>query len=223
MTLSRWEPVTFEDHLLSYYLEDYPGQLFLEVEVGTGDNISGPRRLDGLLVPDETNQIRPRGSYSREEVASAVINKQIHVLEAKRKLNRNVIGQVHVGVALLEKEFSAASILGVALCAQGNPDLERYCFDQGIQVALYPKAQPTAENIASSSPQRVDHRNPPDLNRRRAFIQGWNDAVDGTLYKSVKVKKTHANIGNLFGWIYGDKSEEFKQETWERYIESLDE
>ena len=222
MILSGWEPVTFEDHLLSYYLEDYPGQLFLEVEVGNGDNISGPRRLDGLLIPDEPKQIRPQGSYNREEIASAVMNKQVHVLEAKRKLNRNVIGQVHDGVALLEKEFFPASVQGVALCAQGNPDLEWYCFDQGINVALYPKAQPTAENTSSSPTQRVDHRNPPDLNRRRAFIQGWNDAVSGTLYKSVKIKKTHANIGNLFGWIYGDKSEEFKQETWERYIESID-
>jgi hypothetical protein len=44
----------------------------------------------------------------------------------------------------------------------------------------------------------------------------------GTLYGSVHVVKTHANMGNLFGWIYGDMPEEFREETWARYVGSLD-
>ena len=31
-------------------------------------------------------------------------------------------------------------------------------------------------------------------------------------------KKTHANMGNLFGWIYGEQPQEFKKATWETYL-----
>ena len=222
MIPSGWEPVTFEDHLLSYYLEDYPGQLFLEVEVGSGDETSGPRRLDGLLVPGNITKARPQNSYTREEVATAIKDKHVHVLEAKRKLNRTLIGQVQVGLALLKKEFAPASTLGVAVYAQGNSDLEWYCFDQGVKTALYSMIQPEVTDKPTAFRSRIDKRNPPDLARRRAFMQGWNDAVAGKLYDSILKTKTHANMGNLFGWIYGEKPNGFKQETWERYIESLD-
>ncbi len=44
----------------------------------------------------------------------------------------------------------------------------------------------------------------------------------GKLYGSIHVVKTHANMGNLFGWIYGDMPEEFREATWARYVENLD-
>ena len=67
---------------------------------------------------------------------------------------------------------------------------------------------------------RVDMRRPPDEARRRAFLAGWTDAVSGRLYNSVLYRKTHANMGNLFGWIYGDVSKEFRLATWTRYVEN---
>ncbi|ACB84394.1 hypothetical protein [Natranaerobius thermophilus] len=51
-------------------------------------------------------------------------------------------------------------------------------------------------------------------------FSGWADAVKGSLYNTIHTKKTHANMGNLFGWIYGDQPKEFKEETWKRYIEN---
>jgi hypothetical protein len=33
-------------------------------------------------------------------------------------------------------------------------------------------------------------------------------------------KKTHTNIGNLFGWIYGECPEEVKKEIWNQYSEN---
>ncbi len=60
-------------------------------------------------------------------------------------------------------------------------------------------------------------RNPQEQHRG-AFLRGWNDAArDGRLYKTVLGMKTHANMGNLFGWIYGQQSLDFKLETWYRY------
>ena len=52
-------------------------------------------------------------------------------------------------------------------------------------------------------------------------MTGWSEAVEGTLYGTILSKKTHAGMGNLFGWIYGDQSEEFQEATWERYAATL--
>jgi hypothetical protein len=49
----------------------------------------------------------------------------------------------------------------------------------------------------------------------------WGNAVAGILYDPIHTTKTHANMGNLFGWIYGDMPEEFREETWVRYVGRL--
>lgn len=66
---------------------------------------------------------------------------------------------------------------------------------------------------------RIDTRDKgPEYTHRRAFMAGWTDAVNASLYQTVLKKKTHANMGNLFGWIYGEKPREFQLETWYRYL-----
>ena len=220
MLSTEWTPRTSEDRLLALYLAANPGLLFLEVEVGQGDDNCGPRRLDGLLIPGGDSRVRAQGSFSRADVVAAVQGQHVHVLEAKRKLNRTVIGQVQVGVALFRRDFSPASVQGVAVCAFGNPDLEWYCREQGVQTAMYPMDVPKGA-ARTLKDGRVDRRKPPDPGRRLAFMRGWDAAVAGTLFGSVYKVKTHANMGNLFGWIHGDMPEEFREETWARYVESL--
>jgi hypothetical protein len=44
--------------------------------------------------------------------------------------------------------------------------------------------------------------------------------VNGKLYATVGDRKTHANMGNLFGWIFGSQSAEFKAHIWDLYIEN---
>ena len=53
-----------------------------------------------------------------------------------------------------------------------------------------------------------------------AFLAGWTHVVNGELFGSIHKRKTHACMGNLFGWIYGDKPDEFRLETWRRYVEN---
>jgi hypothetical protein len=65
-----WTPRTPEDRLLSLYLAATPGLLFLEVEVGQGDENCGPRRLDRLLLPGDESRVRAQGSYSRADIAA---------------------------------------------------------------------------------------------------------------------------------------------------------
>ena len=68
---------------------------------------------------------------------------------------------------------------------------------------------------------RKDNRNrAPQSAHRAVFMGGWTDAVSGTLYESVTKRKTQANIGNIFGWIFGQKDEEFKKYIWELYLEN---
>jgi len=47
-------------------------------------------------------------------------------------------------------------------------------------------------------------------------------AVAGILYDTIHTTKTHANMENLFGWIYGDMPEECRETAWKRYVESLE-
>ena len=65
---------------------------------------------------------------------------------------------------------------------------------------------------------RKDIRDPePGATHRAAFMKGWTDGENGLLYQAVTTKKTHTNMGNLFGWIYGPQPKDFKLETWYRY------
>jgi hypothetical protein len=222
MNQSLWRPRTLEDRLLDRYVADRPGLLFLEVEVGGGDSQRGPRRLDGLLVPGPELEVRVQHSYVLADVAQAVDGADVELLEAKRVLNRNVIGQVEVGMALLQRDFSPASVVGVAVCAMGNADLEWYCSERDLRMAIFPELAPAPRDMGRRvADGRVEARRPPDSVRKNKFLKGWEDAVAGCLYGSVRTRKTHANMGNLFGWIYGDKPASFKDATWDRYVASL--
>lgn len=223
MTEPAWEPLTLEDRLLERYLADNPGELFLEVNVGTGDASHGPRRLDGVLIPGVEPKVHPQDSYSREQALEAIHGSTVHLLEAKRTLNRNVIGQVEVGTALLQRDYGPAEITQVAVCADGNEDLQWYCDEKGIRTAIYSDLAPKpAPPPSPETGERRDIRRPPDAARRDAFLRGWSAAVEGQLYRSILKKKTHTNMGNLFGWIYGDQPEQFRLETWDRYVSSED-
>ena len=72
--------------------------------------------------------------------------------------------------------------------------------------------------------KRKDPRNrDPQGHHRGAFLGGWTDAVNGKRYATIDIKKTHQNMGNLFGWIFGDKPDEFRRQIWELYLaEAID-
>lgn len=219
--MTNWTPQTLEDRLLQKYLDDHPGELFLELNVGAGDASHGPRRLDGLLIPGETTRVHPPDAYTTDSAAAAIAGQAVHLLEAKRALNRNVIGQVEVGTELLKRDFAPTAVVPVAVCGDGNRDLEWYCQLKEIRAAIYPlPSRPPEPLEAADEEERLDVRQPPDPARRAAFLRGWDAAVEGSLYSSITSRKTHANMGNLFGWIYGDRPEAFRIETWERYVEA---
>ena len=68
---------------------------------------------------------------------------------------------------------------------------------------------------------RRDNRNrDPQDTHRVVFMGGWTDAVNGKLYASTAKRKTHANMGNLFGWIFGQQPDDFKLQIWSLYLEN---
>lgn len=235
--VSSWTK-TPEDRLLDAYLEDNPGLLFLEVEVGGRDGPARPRRIDGILIPGDETVVHRQGDYTERMVAKAVEDRTIHLIEAKVRLNRPVIGQVLAGKRLFERRFSPSNVEEVVVCQRGNEDLEWVCEEQSIRVAIFPSvglarsarstpstAEPSSLQATSPVPQpgdsRAEQRAEPNPSRRRAFFSGWADAVRGKLYETVHTKKTHQTMGNLFGWIYGDQPEDFRRETWKRYVDTL--
>lgn len=219
--MTPWQPQTFEDHLLQQYLVENPGELFLEVEVGGRDELRGPRRIDGVLIPGSSPRVRRRDTYRARDVREALRGQTVHVLEAKRRLNRNVLGQVEVGEALLNRDLKPGRTIGVAVVAAGNADLQWYCEQKNIGVAIYPQGSSRRRSDTSAS-QRVDRRTiPPGPAHEQAFMRGWDAAVQGRLFGSVRTRTTHTGMGNLFGWIYGDQPESFRQATWGRYVQAL--
>ncbi len=60
----------------------------------------------------------------------------------------------------------------------------------------------------------------PQKTHRSAFLAGWTEAEKGHLYESNLSKKTHTNMGNLFGWIFGEKPDEFNHQIWDLYLEN---
>jgi len=221
--MSNWQPITFEDKLLSRYLDEHPGELYLEFEVGGEDPTNSPRRIDGILIPGSTSVVHQQLSYKSPEQASKINTQEICLIEAKRKLNRNVIGQVEVGAGLIWKYYTPRSIIKVVVCGVGNPDLEWYCQQNEIQVFIYTEIMSGGlkQGQSDSEPQeRDDIRKHPSGAHQSAFLAGWTDAVNGKLYNSIRQKKTHSNMGNLIGWIYGDKSDEFRLSMWQHYIDN---
>ena len=221
-----WIPRTVEDRLLKAYLEKTGGTLFLEVRVGGSANPLASRRIDGVLIPELETRAYPSGSYDSQQVSEAVEDRTVHLIEATRSLNRGVIGQVVAGSSLFARDFKPARIHPVALCGLGESDLEWACAENGVEAVVLPLelAEPSEDPSSASTPgaARVDHRGETNQAKRTAFLAGWTDAVKGQLYRTNREKKTHANMGNLFGWIYGDQDLDFRIETWDRYADSLD-
>ena len=220
--MNTWEPSSFEDQLLQEHFTHHPGTAYLEFAVSPSGQWPNARRIDAVLIPGARMVVRRPGEYSIEEATAAIAGQHVHVIEAKRALNRGVIGQVLVAEYLVRAALEPARVATTVVCSRGNQDLEDFCRHAGIEVHFYsvPEEGNRPPAVPAEPCERADLRQAPDEPRRRAFLAGWTQAVNGHLFGSVRRRKTHANMGNLFGWIHGDKPDEFRLETWRRYAES---
>lgn len=216
-----WKPTTLEDHLLQAYFDEHPGTAYLELPVSVLSDSSRARKIDAVLISGEPEKVYAPSEYSLDKAAEAIRGKPVRVIEAKYSLNRSVIGQVMVAKHLIERVMEPSEVVMDVVYAEDNADLKEFCEVQGIKAHPYPsirREHSPNKPARGKAGSRIDMRNPPDEDRYRAFLTGWTHAVSGRLYRSIRKTKTHANMGNLFGWIYGEQTEAFKRETWERYI-----
>src|SRR6056297_1052903 len=98
-----WSPKTFEDKLIEKYYNKNSGSLFLEVPIFLENKRENARRIDALLIHNNFSEIYGAGGYTMEELLSKVEGQNITIIEAKRSLNRPVIGQVLVAKHLIER------------------------------------------------------------------------------------------------------------------------
>jgi hypothetical protein len=213
---------TLEDQLLQEHFTEHRGTAYLELPLSVLSDSSRARRIDAVLIPDASSEVYPPSDYDIDKAKEAIRGKLIHVIEAKYALNRGVIGQVLVAKHLIERVMDPSEVVMDVVYVEDNADLKEFCESQGINTHPYPHVRREynpSKPVRGVAGNRTDKRNPPDPDRYRAFLTGWTHAVKGRLYRSIRKRKTHTNMGNLFGWIYGEQSSEFKRETWERYIE----
>jgi len=216
-------PSDIEDKLIIEYQKNYPGTVYKEIPVGEIENKNRQRRIDAILIENKENKIYEWGEYDIDDVEKEIEGEKIHLIEAKKKLGRAVIGQVEVGEFLVEADFDPDEIVLVALCSKNHSDLEKYCNNKNINVEIYNinynNIENNSERLVKGNCEIKDIRNKPDSQRYIAFKAGWNEAVNGKLYNSIQKRKTHMNMGNLFGWIYGKCTEEMKKNIWKDYID----
>ena len=216
----EWSPKTLEDDLISKYHYSCYGTLYLEVPITLSNKIENARYVDAILINDTFFRVYVPKTYSVESLISYIRDKKITVIEAKEKLNRNVVGQILVAKYLIEQVMSPSTIEMLIVTKLDNPDIRSFCMENGISVKIFPEGTKGKKGQKEKNVEPSDIRQYPNSNHLRAFLTGWSKAVEGKLYKSIRDRKTHANMGNLFGWIYGDVSKEFRIKTWERYIQN---
>ena len=146
MTVADWTPQSLEDELLRAYWLQVGGRLYLEVPIGgpggPGDWPPGSkiRRIDCVRVgrADAQREGIVRFSDCREEFGKVIGHGPVELIEAKKKLNRLVIGQVIAGADMFKRQYRLDQFDTVIVCEEGDPALEWVCHQRGILVRIIP-------------------------------------------------------------------------------------
>jgi len=151
MPLWKWKQPskrTYEDKLLLKYWRKERGLIVTEVRVGKGGIRQWPhgaksRFIDAIRITHRGPKKMPADIFAfnkinnNHEFAKLVKGAKVEVVEAKRKLNRLVLGQAIVGEDLLRLEFRPGGVRQVVVCAEGDPVLEYICKKRQIKVRIF--------------------------------------------------------------------------------------
>jgi hypothetical protein len=117
-----------ERSILERYWQRLGGTLILELPLVRRSPTSGPRRLDGLILPEAPRRVARWRQYMAEEgttVEEVVEGAHIVAVQVKpHRLDLPLLGQTSFAVRLLER-LRPASIRGVALCTQDDQALRQ--------------------------------------------------------------------------------------------------
>jgi len=141
--MNKWEPQTPEDRLLlAYWEKTGKGRMFLEVPVGNYASGFFPkgssvRNIDGVRILSEDSQkdeIIPRRAYRWRDLIDAFRDKEVEVIEAKKRLNRLLFGQAVAGVDMFERQYPAWIVHPVVIYEINDPAMEWVCQKHGVKM-----------------------------------------------------------------------------------------
>lgn len=140
----QWTPRTLEDKLIHSYSLENKGTYYLEVPIGSSKNGNWPpksriRRIDAVKFPLKTtnsSHIYPQKEFSYKKFKEEVSHKSVELIEAKKRLNRLVIGQVIAGYDMFMREYNPKKVDMVILCTGADPALEWVCQKRDIEVEI---------------------------------------------------------------------------------------
>lgn len=121
--------------ILPKYLAIVGGRLYKDVKIGKRTQTSSPRWIDAVLIPGDGDDKQDLDwKTEAEDFAERIAGRNVEVLEAKRRLNRSVIGQVIVAEHLLKIEHETTETTPVVVCDEGDELLERVCKMMRVRV-----------------------------------------------------------------------------------------
>ena len=131
---------TYEDALLNALWRQRGGTnwWFLEVPIGYADapaNSRRHRRLDAVVLPFPRPEVSPQ-LQDLDELTEAVVGAKVELVEAKKRLNTDVVGQLLAGASMFSSRYPKHGPLVLTAVVEHNRDaaLRWYCASVGIEV-----------------------------------------------------------------------------------------
>ncbi len=140
--MSSW-PRSAEDRLIHRWWQaehDGCGTLWTEVGIGNAFEGATQRRIDAVLAPTSSTGHRVWARAHQDVfVEDAEASDCVYLVEAKRSLNRGVIGQAVVARALFPVDYPAIKVPTQPAVIAGRDDTAlRWAAEQlGVQVFIY--------------------------------------------------------------------------------------
>ena len=121
-----------EDNITNLFCKSQTSCIFLEVSIGSkkifGKN-STDRRIDIVVIHGCNRKKLYKFGEEREEFLKLIKDSknEIEIIEAKKKLNRVVIGQILVGEFMFKKKYGVKKVKKSVLYHIGDDALELFC------------------------------------------------------------------------------------------------
>ena len=128
-----------EKHLINQYCKKLSSCIFFEVSIGDKNTFgkeSTDRKIDIVLIHG-TSTKKSHNYSEHKDLFLKMINKKnttIEIIEAKKKLNRNLLGQILVADFMFKKKFKVNKLKKSVLYSVGDSALELFCKNNSINL-----------------------------------------------------------------------------------------
>lgn len=141
-------PSSGEDWSVIGWWRSHPrrGLLWVEVEIGRGGPGAWPnprshRRIDAVHLPGHPDRVVRDWGGGSAGFVEAVTGSEIEIVEAKKRLNVDVIGQCIAGIDMFSRAYPDHGLLVPVAVVRGSADpaLAWVCNHRGILIDVAPE------------------------------------------------------------------------------------